>query len=101
MRESGKDLTIPALNIAGMAVEQGLVKPTLQAKALAPFRRRRCIDAPVVAAQTITQHHIDFLQLHCRQRCHLIDPAQAPTVYKYFRLTPKPIGQGRGLCLSH
>ena len=77
------------------------MKTPLQAEPRTPFRRRRGIDAPIVAAQAIAQSHIDFLQFHRRQRRLLINPAQAPTVHKYFGLTPKPVGQGRGLCLSH
>ena len=93
VRKSGVDISIPGLQVAGMASEQWLVKTSLQAKPRTPFRRRRGIDAPIVAAQAIAQNDIDFLQFHRRQRRLLINPAQAPTVHKYFGLAPKPVGQ--------
>ena len=89
--QGGEQAAVPAPPITARR-QQRLREAALQREALAPGRRRRRVEADVVAAQAVAHHQIDVLQLQRRRVALFVDPAQAAVADHELMLREKPIG---------
>ena len=73
-REVGMDLPRPFTPAAVVHGQEGLLEAGHAAEAVAPFRRRRGIEAQVVPPSLVAQHQVDVAQGQRGFAAHLVGP---------------------------
>ena len=90
-RQLGVDAAAPVLPVAG-AGEERLVEAAAHAEAVAPFGRRRRIEAKAMLAQAVAHDDVDAREDERRRLARLVDPARRAVADHEFVLPEEPVG---------
>ena len=92
-REVGEQLAAPALPVAAVRGQQRLAELAAQGKGCAPLGGRRGVQAHLVAARAVAQHHAHLGERQRLGATLLVGPAQRAAANRHLGLGEQPVGR--------